>query len=169
MLEIVLVAPQIAMNTGNIIRLCANTGARLHLIEPLGFTLDDAALRRGGLDYGELTDTTRWGSWRECRAALRGRWYATTAHASAVRYDDVAYRRGDVVVFGCEATGLPSELLREFEPEARIGLPMRPHNRSLNLASAVAVVAYEAWRQHGFAGAASGTLGAFEETRTPLV
>ena len=95
-IEIVLVAPQIAVNTGNIIRLCANAGARLHLVEPLGFTLDDAALRRGGLDYRELADTMIWPSWSECRAALNGRWFATTAQAPGVRYDAVDYRDGDV-------------------------------------------------------------------------
>jgi tRNA (cytidine/uridine-2'-O-)-methyltransferase len=165
MLDIVLLAPQIAVNTGNIVRLCANAGARLHLVEPIGFTLDDAALRRGGLDYRELTDTIRWDSWAECRAGLGGRWFATTAHAPVVRYDEVAYQAGDVVVFGCESTGLPVHVLDEFEPSARIGIPMRPDNRSLNLASAVAVVTYEAWRQHEFAGAAFGT---FEEARAPL-
>jgi tRNA (cytidine/uridine-2'-O-)-methyltransferase len=165
MLDIVLVAPQIAVNTGSIIRLCANAGARLHLVEPFGFSLDDAALRRGGLDYIELADTTTWKSWPECRAALAGRWFATTAHPPVTWYDQIAYTAGDVVVFGCESTGLPAVVLDEFPPAARIGIPMRPDNRSLNLASAVAVVTYEAWRQHGFAGAGFGT---FEESRAPL-
>jgi tRNA (cytidine/uridine-2'-O-)-methyltransferase len=163
MLEVVLVEPQIAPNTGSIIRLCANVGARLHLVGPLGFSLDAAALRRGGLDYGEITDTRFWDSWEDCRAALGAerRWFATTTRAPHRRYDEVDYRTGDVVVFGCESTGLGEAFLAEFPSERRLHIPMRPSNRSLNLANAVSVVAYEVWRQHGFAGAATGT---FEES-----
>ncbi len=166
-LEIVLVAPQIAVNTGNIIRLCANVGARLNLVAPLGFTLDEPALRRGGLDYHELTETTVWGSWAECRRGLGGdrRWFATTAGAEHRRIDEVEYLAGDVVVFGCESTGLPEDVLADFDADHRLRIPMRPSNRSLNLANSVAVVAYEAWRQHGYAGATSGT---FAEDRPPL-
>jgi tRNA (cytidine/uridine-2'-O-)-methyltransferase len=166
MLEIVLVAPQIATNTGNIIRLCANVGARLHLVRPLGFDLDAAALRRGGLDYHELVDTQTWDTWDDCRAALVGkrRWYATTTHAPHRPYDEVDYRAGDVVVFGCEAEGLGEVFLSGFSADQRLRIPMRPSNRSLNLANAVSVVAYEAWRQHGFAGAATG---GFEESLRP--
>jgi tRNA (cytidine/uridine-2'-O-)-methyltransferase len=166
MLDFVLVAPQIAVNTGNIIRLCANVGARLHLVEPLGFTLDAAALRRGGLDYHELTETTRWESWQACRHGIgdERRWFATSAGARR-RYDRVEYRPGDVVVFGCEASGLPAAILGEFDDLHWLWIPMRPHNRSLNLAGAVSVVAYEAWRQHDFYGAGSGTT---EEARPPL-
>jgi tRNA (cytidine/uridine-2'-O-)-methyltransferase len=166
MLEVVLVEPQIATNTGNIIRLCANVGARLHLVRPLGFNLDDAALRRGGLDYHELTDTQIWDTWEACRAALGAgrRWFATTTRVPHRRYDDVDYRDGDVVAFGCEATGLGEVFLAEFPPEGRLHIPMRPSNRSLNLANAVSVVAYEAWRQRDFVGAASGT---FEESLRP--
>ncbi|MDQ1381956.1 MAG: tRNA (cytidine/uridine-2-O-)-methyltransferase [Actinomycetota bacterium] len=166
MLEIVLVEPQIATNTGNIIRLCANAGARLHLVRPLGFALDDASLRRGGLDYHELTDTQVWDTWENCRSALGGerRWFATTTHDPHRRYDAVEYRPGDVVAFGCEATGLGDVLLAEFASEQRLHIPMRPSNRSLNLANAVSVVVYEAWRQHEFAGAATGT---FEESLRP--
>jgi tRNA (cytidine/uridine-2'-O-)-methyltransferase len=165
-LDFVLVAPQIATNTGNIIRLCANVGARLHLVSPLGFDLDGAALRRGGLDYHELTDTRVWDSWSECRAGLGAecRWFATTTRAPHRRYDEIDYRAGDVVVFGCEASGLGDALLAEFSPEHRLHIPMRPANRSLNLANAVSVVAYEAWRQHAFAGAATGS---FEESLRP--
>jgi tRNA (cytidine/uridine-2'-O-)-methyltransferase len=167
MLEIVLFAPQIAVNTGNIVRLCANVGARLHLVEPLGFSLDDRALRRGGLDYHELTETTRWPSWRACRAGFADRrWFATSAGVRARRYDDAEFFPGDVVVFGCETDGLPASVLATFPPDRRLHIPMRPGNRSMNLAGAVAVVAYEAWRQHGFAGATAGT---FEEARRPLV
>ncbi len=166
MLEIVLVRPQIATNTGNIIRVCANVGARLHLVRPLGFSLEDAALRRGGLDYHELIDTQTWDTWDECRRALgrERRWFATTTHDPHNRYDHVEYRAGDVVVFGCEATGLGAELLSEFAAEQRLHIPMRPRNRSLNLANAVSVVAYEAWRQNDFVESATGT---FEESLRP--
>jgi tRNA (cytidine/uridine-2'-O-)-methyltransferase len=159
MLEVVLVEPQIATNTGNIIRLCANVGSRLHLVRPLGFALDDAALRRGGLDYHELTDTQIWDTWEDCRAALGGerRWFATTSCVPSRRYDDVDYRSGDVVAFGCEADGLGEVLLATFPSERRLHIPMRPSNRSVNLANAVSIVAYEAWRQRDFAGAATGT------------
>lgn len=166
LLDVVLVAPQIATNTGNIIRLCANVGARLHLVEPFGFLLDAAAVRRGGLDYHELVDVRRWESWAECRDGLGTgplrRWFATTAagaerhddERAPRRYDGCAYRSGDIVVFGCEASGLPAEVLAEFDPDRRLTIPMRPGNRSLNIANAVAVVTYEAWRQHGYSGAA---------------
>jgi tRNA (cytidine/uridine-2'-O-)-methyltransferase len=159
LLDVVVVAPQIATNTGNIIRLCANVGARLHLVEPFGFSLDSAAVRRGGLDYHELVDVRRWESWPECRAGVGSgptrRWFATTANANlSCRYDACAYRSGDVVVFGCEASGLPAEILAEFAADRRLTVPMRPANRSLNVANAIAVVTYEAWRQHGFSGAA---------------
>jgi len=166
MLEVVLVEPQIATNTGNIIRLCANVGAGLHLVRPLGFDLDAAALRRGGLDYHELTDTKVRDTWADCRAALgvERRWFATTTRAPHRRYDEIDYRAGDVVVFGCEATGLGEELLDEFASDHRLHIPMRPSNRSLNLANAVSVVLYEAWRQHGFADAATGS---FEESLRP--
>jgi tRNA (cytidine/uridine-2'-O-)-methyltransferase len=166
MLEIVLVEPQIAANTGNIIRLCANVGARLHLVRPLGFSLDEAALRRGGLDYHELTDTQTWDSWDSCRAALGSerRWFATTTHVPYRRYDDVVYRAGDAIVFGCESAGLGAAFLAGFSSEQRLQIPMRPSNRSLNLANAVSVVAYEAWRQCEFIGAATGS---FEESLRP--
>ena len=165
-IEVVLVEPQIATNTGNIVRLCANVGAGLHLVRPLGFALDAAALRRGGLDYHELTATQTWESWEDCRAALGAerRWFATTTRVPHRRYDGVEYRVGDVVVFGCEATGLGQGLLDEFPSDRRLHIPMRPSNRSLNLANAVSVVAFEAWRQRDFAGAATGS---FEESLRP--
>jgi tRNA (cytidine/uridine-2'-O-)-methyltransferase len=166
LLDIVLVEPQIAPNTGNIVRVCANTGARLHLVRPLGFDIDSAALRRGGLDYHEISDTKIWESWADCRAALGAerRWFATTTRAPHSRYDTVSYRPDDVVVFGCEATGLGERLLAEFPSDHRLHIPMRPSNRSLNLANAVSVVAYEAWRQRDFADAATGS---FEESLRP--
>ncbi len=166
MLEIVLVEPQIATNTGNIVRLCANVGGRLHLVRPIGFDLDAAALRRGGLDYHELTDTQVWETWDDCRGALGAdrRWFATTTRPPHRRYDTIDYRAGDVVVFGCEATGLGEARLARFTSEHRLHIPMRPSNRSLNLANAVSVVLYEAWRQYDFAGAATGS---FEESLRP--
>jgi tRNA (cytidine/uridine-2'-O-)-methyltransferase len=164
-IDVVLVEPQIAVNTGSIIRLCANAGARLHLVEPLGFSLDEAALRRGGLDYHELAETKVWPSFAECRAALTGRWFATVARTGSARYDAVQYRDGDVVVFGREADGLSGDVLGTFAPDQRVHIPMQPGNRSINLANAVAIVVYEAWRQLGFDGAVPAT---FEEAREPL-
>ena len=166
-LEIVLVSPQIAVNTGNVIRLCANVGARLNLVAPLGFTLDEPALRRGGLDYHELTDTKVWDSWRACRTGLGSdrQWFATTSGAHQRRIDQVAYREGDAVVFGCESSGLDAAVLADFDRDHRLRIPMRPDNRSLNLSNAVSVVAYEAWRQHDYAGAGAGT---FAEDRPVL-
>lgn len=154
-MDIVLVAPQIAPNTGNIIRLCANVGAKLHLVEPLGFSMDARLLRRGGLDYHELTEVTVHRTWADLRQALaeRVRWFALTGRG-ARRYDAVRYGPDDVLVFGCEATGLPGDLLEEFTDDARLAIPMRPGNRSLNLGNAVSVVAYEAWRQMDFSGSA---------------
>jgi tRNA (cytidine/uridine-2'-O-)-methyltransferase len=168
MLEVVLVEPQIATNTGNVIRLCANVGARLNLVKPLGFEVDSAALRRGGLDYHELTDTQIWDAWEDCRDALGSerRWFATTTRTPHRRYDEVTYQPGDVVVFGCEATGLGEARLATFPSDHRLHIPMRPSNRSLNLANAVSVVVYEAWRQRDFADAATGT---FEESLRPPV
>ncbi len=165
--QVVVVEPQIAANTGNIIRLCANVGASLHLVRPLGFSIDDAALRRAGLDYHEISDLHVWESWEECRDGIgRDRqWYATTSRAPSRRYDEVNFAAGAVVVFGCEAAGLAENVLADFADDARLSIPMRPQNRSLNLANAVSVVAYEAWRQAGFEGAATGTFG--ESLRPP--
>lgn len=154
MLEIVLYQPEIPPNTGNIIRLAANTGSRLHLIEPLGFDLSDKQLARAGLDYHDLTCVTVHADWEACRAVLDGRRFFALSTRGARRHDSVSYCEGDVLVFGPESRGLPGELLEGFEPDARIRIPMRPTNRSINLSNAVAVVVYEAWRQQGFAGAA---------------
>ena len=152
MFDVVLYRPEIPPNTGNVIRLCANTGARLHLVEPLGFTLDDRQLRRAGLDYHEFTALRVHRDWDACLEAVApSRVFAFTRHASR-RYDDVHYAQGDMMVFGAETAGLPEDLLARFAPDARLRLPMRPGNRSLNLSNAVAVVVYEAWRQAGFAG-----------------
>lgn len=154
MLEVVLVAPEIPPNTGNVIRLAANTGCRLHLVEPLGFTMEDRQLRRAGLDYHELACVSVHRDWAACAAALGGaRRFAFTTRGTT-GYASVAYAPGDVLVFGAETRGLPDALLAEFAPERRLRLPMRPGNRSLNLSNAVAVVVFEAWRQQGFAGGA---------------
>ena len=150
MFDIVLVHPEIPPNTGNVIRLAANTGARLHLVAPLGFSLDDKQLKRAGLDYHDLAPMKVHPNWPACRAALAGkRLFALTPKAKT-GYAEVRYREGDAFVFGPEASGLPDAILGEFAPETRLRLPMRPGNRSLNLSNAVAVVVYEAWRQAGF-------------------
>lgn len=164
MLHVVLVAPEIAPNTGNIVRLCANTGAALHLVEPLGFALDERSLRRAGLDYHELAEVRVHADLAACDAALAGRRrFACTARATR-RYDHVTYGPDDVLVFGAERAGLPAEVLASFDDEHTIGIPMRVGNRSLNLANAVAVVVYEAWRQQGFAGGALGAHTTTNET-----
>jgi tRNA (cytidine/uridine-2'-O-)-methyltransferase len=164
MLHVVLVAPEIAPNTGNIVRLCANTGTTLHLVEPLGFALDERSLRRAGLDYHELADVHVHADLAACRAALAtSRWFACSARAVR-RYDTVAHEPGDVVVFGAERAGLPAEVLAGFDAAHVLGIPMRPGNRSLNLANAVAVVVYEAWRRNDFAGGALGAHTTTSET-----
>jgi len=151
MFEVVLLHPEIPPNTGNVIRLCANTGARLHLVEPLGFSMDDRQLRRAGLDYHELATVVVHRDWERCLASLAGhRLFAVSSRASKP-YTSPAYAPGDAFVFGPETAGLPEALLEGFDPERRLRLPMRPGNRSLNLSNAVAVVVYEAWRQQGFA------------------
>ena len=151
MFDVVLYRPEIPPNTGNVIRLCANAGARLHLVEPLGFSIDDKQLRRAGLDYHEFTSMRVHADWDSCIAALgEVRRFAFTRRA-ARRYDEVRYRAGDALVFGAETSGLPEDVLARFGEDARLKLPMRPGNRSLNLSNAVAVVVYEAWRQLGFA------------------
>ncbi len=154
MISVVLVHPEIPPNTGNVIRLCANAGARLHLVEPMGFALEDARLRRAGLDYHEFASLTVHRDWPAFVAATRpARMFAFTTRATR-RHVDVAYERDDVLVFGCETAGLPAAILEEFAPHNRVRLPMRPDNRSLNLSNAVAVAVFEAWRQFGFEGAA---------------
>ncbi|MDN5862682.1 MAG: tRNA (cytidine(34)-2'-O)-methyltransferase, partial [Salinisphaera sp.] len=146
----VLYQPEIPPNTGNVIRLCANLGARLHLIEPLGFSLDNARLRRAGMDYREMAVVHTWPSLDSLRAAWPGaRWLAVSTRG-ATRYDRIAYRDDDMLLFGPETRGLPQPLLDDLGDAATMRIPMRPHNRSLNLSNAVAVVAFEAWRQRGF-------------------
>ena len=152
MLEIVLHAPEIPPNAGNVIRLAANSGTRLHLVEPLGFSMDDRQLRRAGLDYHELADVRVHPDWPACRTSLTGRTlYAFTTRGTR-HHTDVRYAAGDVLVFGAETRGLPDAILAEFDARSHLRIPMRPGNRSLNLSNAVAIVVYEAWRQLGFAG-----------------
>ncbi len=152
MFAVVLYQPEIPPNTGNIIRLCANTGAELHLVEPMGFPWEDKQLRRAGLDYHEFAPVQRHTDWETCKAALAGRrMFAMTTKGSR-RHDAPDFVDGDVFVFGPESRGLPTELLEEFAADQRLRLPMLPERRSVNLSNAVAVMVYEAWRQQGFAG-----------------
>ncbi|HSG77056.1 MAG TPA: tRNA (cytidine(34)-2'-O)-methyltransferase [Burkholderiales bacterium] len=153
MLDVVLYRPEIPPNAGNAIRLAANTGARLHLIEPLGFTLEDRQLKRAGLDYHDMASVHVHRDWNACRAALAGRRLFAVSTRGAVSYAEVRYAVDDAFVFGPETSGLPQALLEQFAPERRLRLPMRAGNRSLNLSNAVAVVVFEAWRQLGFRGA----------------
>jgi len=148
--EIVLFEPEIPPNTGNIIRLCANTGTALHLVEPLGFTLDDKQLQRAGLDYHEYATLKVHSNWADCMAHFAGRRLFAATTKGATRHSEVQFQAGDVFVFGPESRGLPMDILENFTPEQRIRLPMRPESRSLNLSNAAAVVIYEAWRQLGF-------------------
>jgi tRNA (cytidine/uridine-2'-O-)-methyltransferase len=153
MFNVVLVQPEIPPNTGNVIRLCANTGATLHLVQPLGFPLDSSRMRRAGLDYHEFATMRVHASWQafiETERPPRA-WALTTRGTRAPH--DAAFEPGDYLIFGSETAGLPADVLNSFTPEQRLRLPMRPDNRSLNLSNAVAVTVYEAWRQHGFAGA----------------
>lgn len=153
MLNILLFEPEIPPNTGNIIRLCANTGARLHLIEPLGFQLDDAKLRRAGLDYHEFSALTTYPNLAACLAALdQPRLFAFSTRATH-RFDRVAYRPGDALLFGPESRGLPAEVLAQVPDEQFLRLPMRAGQRSLNLSNTVAVAVFEAWRQFDYANA----------------
>ena len=157
MFDIVLCQPEIPPNAGNVIRLAANTGARLHFVEPLGFSLDDRQLKRAGLDYHEYARVQVHADWTSCLKALnRNRVFALTTSAGNNVYD-TAFRENDAFVFGSETAGLPKEMLQSFAPEMRLRLPMRPGNRSLNLSNAVATCVYEAWRQNGFAGAGAVT------------
>lgn len=150
MLNIVLFEPEIPPNTGNIIRLAANTGCTLHLVKPLGFPLDSAKMRRAGLDYHEFAHLEVHDNWQACIQALAGhRLFAMTTKASR-RYDTVAYQANDAFVFGPETRGLPQTIRDTFPPEHLLRLPMLPSSRSLNLSNATAIVIYEAWRQLGF-------------------
>jgi tRNA (cytidine(34)-2'-O)-methyltransferase len=151
MFHIVVFEPEIPPNTGNLIRLAANTGCQLHLIKPLGFSLDRKSVRRAGLDYDELATVHVHDNFAVARAALRGRWFAIET-GSPRRHVDAQFEAGDVLLFGSERRGLPPEVLAQIEPANVLSLPMVPGNRSLNLSNAAAVAAYEAWRQLGYAG-----------------
>jgi tRNA (cytidine/uridine-2'-O-)-methyltransferase len=154
MFDIVLFEPEIPPNTGNIIRLCANTGAQLHLVKPLGFALEDKQLKRAGLDYHEFATLKVHDNWDNCKEALAGkRMFAITTKGST-RHSEVTFKAGDVFVFGPETRGLPEEIRNEFSAGHRLRLPMLPDSRSLNLSNSAAVLLYEAWRQIGFKGGA---------------
>ena len=150
MFDIVLYEPEIPPNTGNALRLAANAGARLHLVRPLGFSLRDRQLVRAGLDYGDLSTVIAHADWNACRAHFATRRIFAVTTRGAQRYDSPRYHAGDVFLFGPETRGLPQSVLDELPPEQRIRVPMRAGNRSLNLSNTVAIVVYEAWRQHGF-------------------
>ncbi len=153
MFNIVLFEPEIPPNTGNIIRLCANTGSRLHLIKPLGFDLDDKRLRRAGLDYHEFASIKQYEHYQDfLRQQQPHGLYACTTKGKQ-DYSQVQYQPGDTLMFGPETRGLPAELRDSLKPEQNIRIPMLPESRSLNLSNAVAVILFEAWRQQGFSGA----------------
>jgi tRNA (cytidine/uridine-2'-O-)-methyltransferase len=155
MFHVILFEPEIPPNTGNAIRLCANTGSTLHLVRPLGFTLDDARVKRAGLDYHDLARVREHENLAACLGSLGDSRVFAVETTSGQRHDLTRYRAGDAFLFGRETTGLPAEVLAGWPQERLIRLPMVSGNRSLNLSNAVAVVVYEAWRQAGFAGAAS--------------
>ncbi|MGI9328044.1 MAG: tRNA (cytidine(34)-2'-O)-methyltransferase [Pseudomonadales bacterium] len=151
-MDIVLYQPEIPPNTGNIIRLCANLGARLHLVAPLGFEMDDKRLRRAGLDYRDLAHVSQHSDWHSCQASFTARRWLGLSTKGQVRYTDLLYRDDDVLIFGPETRGLPPEVLQQLGPEQVLRIPMQPQSRSLNIANAVAVVAFESMRQRGFPG-----------------
>ena len=152
MFDIVLYQPEIPPNTGNLIRLAANTGCRLHLVEPLGFDLSDKQVARAGLDYHDMACVQVHADWDAAQLALPDRrWFALTTKGNT-RYADIVFQAGDVLLFGPESRGLPPEILAQFDTAHRLRLPMLPGSRSMNLSNAVSVVVFEAWRQNGFPG-----------------
>ncbi len=150
MFNIVLVNPQIPPNTGNIIRLCANNGCKLHLIEPLGFELDEKSVRRAGMDYRDLALVKKWPDYKTFIDAVMPENLWSYSSKSTIWYSDVSYTSGDYLMFGSETSGLPDEIAADVKIENRLHIPMQEQSRSLNLSNAVAIVAYEAWRQTGF-------------------
>ncbi len=152
MFAVILYQPEIPPNTGNIIRLCANTGCELHLIEPLGFELEDKKLRRAGLDYREFADVRAHPSLLDCLETLKHPRVFAFSTRGRTRFDLPEFTPGDAFLFGPETRGLPDAVLEALPPEQRLRLPMKPGNRSLNLSNTAAVVVYEAWRQHGYEG-----------------
>jgi tRNA (cytidine/uridine-2'-O-)-methyltransferase len=149
--HVVLLEPQIPPNAGNVIRLCANTGARLHLVRPLGFRTDDRSLQRSGLDYHDLAEVSVHAGLAQCRSALEGCRMFAVETGAAQRYTEVSYRESDAFLFGSETRGLPAALLADLGAGCCVSIPMRKANRSINLSNAVSLVIYEAWRQLGFA------------------
>ncbi|MDO9281613.1 MAG: tRNA (uridine(34)/cytosine(34)/5-carboxymethylaminomethyluridine(34)-2'-O)-methyltransferase TrmL [Methylotenera sp.] len=152
MFNLVLFEPEIPPNTGNIIRLCANTGAQLHLVKPLGFSLEDKQLKRAGLDYHEYANLQVHENWAACKNVLAGKRIFAITTKGSMRHSDIEFKTGDCFVFGPETRGLPEEIRKEFTAEHRLRLPMLPNSRSLNLSNSAAVLLYEAWRQIGFEG-----------------
>lgn len=151
MIDVILFEPEIPQNTGNIIRLCANTGARLHLVEPLGFVWDDARVKRAGLDYHEFAEVRRHADYAACLAHLQQPRVFAFSSKSQTRFDTPCFHAGDALLFGPETRGLPAAVLDELPEAQRLRLPMRPGQRSLNLSNAVAVAVFEVWRQQGYA------------------
>ena len=147
---VILYQPEIPPNTGNVIRLCANTGAELHLVEPFGFNWEDRSLKRAGLDYHEYARVFRHTDWTACRSALSGRRLFAVTTSGGQRFDSPAFQADDAFVFGNETSGLPPAVMAGFTPAQRLRLPMRAGQRSLNLSNAVAVMVFEAWRQLGY-------------------
>lgn len=154
--DIVLYQPEIPPNTGNIMRIAANTGCRLHLVRPMGFRLDDRELRRAGMDYRDLANVTQHACWEDCAAALSDRRMFALSTRAATGYSSPRFQAQDAFLFGPETRGLPDEVLNQFPLERRLKLPMQAASRSLNLSNCVAVMVYEAWRQTGFAQTPGG-------------
>ncbi len=152
MINLILYEPEIPPNTGNIIRLCANTGVALHLVEPLGFELDEPRLKRAGLDYAEFATVSTHASLTACLDALQAPRVFALSTRGTTRYDAAAFQKNDALLFGPETRGLPQEVLESVPAEQRLRLPMKENSRSLNLSNSAAVVVYEVWRQLGFAG-----------------
>lgn len=152
MFHIALFEPQVPPNTGNIIRLVANNGCCLHLIEPMAFDLEEKNLRRAGLDYHDLAKVFRYPDYLEFVAAMQGRRIFACTTKGGQPYDKMIYQPGDVLLFGPETSGLPPEILNSIDPDRHLRIPMMPNNRSLNLSNAAAIISYEAWRQQGFDG-----------------
>jgi tRNA (cytidine/uridine-2'-O-)-methyltransferase len=152
MFNIALYEPRIPQNTGNIMRLVANNGCHLHLIEPLGFDLEEKSLRRSGLDYKDLANITQHANYQAFLNAVPGQRVLAITTKGTQRYDQIDYRAGDVLLFGSETAGLPAELQQTIPAEQQLRIPMQANNRSMNLSNTVALVSYEAWRQQGFSG-----------------
>ncbi len=152
MFHIALFEPQVPPNTGNIIRLVANNGCSLHLIEPMAFDLEEKNLRRAGLDYHDLAKVTKYANYLDFATAMQDRRIFACTTKGEQHYDKITYQPDDVLLFGSETSGLPSVVLGSIDPANRIRIPMMPNNRSLNLSNAAAIISYEAWRQQGFYG-----------------